>query len=101
MMPNDSYYDILNVEPTATQAEIIKSYRKIARKHHPDKNNNKTTKDFSMVNEAKDFSMVNEAYECLSCPEKRKEYDLSNPPRINPVFKDIFDTNFGSSILNK
>ena len=94
MMPNDSYYDILNVEPTATQAEITKSYRKIALKDHPDKNknNNKTTID---------FSMVNEAYECLSCPEKRKEYDLSNPPPINPAFKDIFDTYCKPRSLNR
>ena len=92
MMPNDSYYDILNVEPTATQEEISKSYKKIARKHHPDKNNNKTTID---------FSMVNEAYACLSCPEQRKEYDLSNPPPINPAFKDIFDTYCKPRSLNR
>tara|TARA_Y200000002_G_scaffold379521_1_gene388937 strand:- start:5642 stop:5932 length:291 start_codon:yes stop_codon:yes gene_type:complete len=96
MMPNDSYYDILNVEPTATQAEISKSYRKIALQHHPDKNKNngKATKD---------FSTVNEAYECLKCPERRKEYDLSNPPppRINPAFKDIFDTYCKPRSLNR
>ena len=98
MMPNDSYYGILNVEPTATQEEIIKSYRTLAKRLHPDKNihpdknNNKTTID---------FSMVNEAYACLSCPEQRKEYDLSNPPPINPAFKDIFDTYCKPRSLNR
>jgi curved DNA-binding protein len=62
------YYKILGVSKTATQKEIKTTYRKLARKFHPDLNpGNKKS-------EAK-FKEANEANEVLSDPEKRKKYD--------------------------
>ena len=64
------YYETLGVAKTATEAEIKKAFRKLARQYHPDvvKEREKKTA------EAK-FKEINEAYEVLSDPEKRKKYD--------------------------
>ena len=62
------YYEILGVRRNADEKEIKTSYRKLARKYHPDVNPNDKTA------EAK-FKEVSEAYEVLSDPEKRKLYD--------------------------
>lgn len=62
------YYKILGVGKTATQDEIKKAYRKLARKHHPDLNPN----DSEAI---KKFQEINEANEVLSDPEKREKYD--------------------------
>ena len=62
------YYKILGVEKIASQADIKKSYRKLARKYHPDLNPNDP--------KAKEqFQEINEANEVLSDPDKRKKYD--------------------------
>ncbi len=62
------YYKILGIDKNATQEEIKKAYRKLARKHHPDLNpNDKNAKS--------NFQQINEANEVLSDPEKRKQYD--------------------------
>jgi curved DNA-binding protein len=62
------YYKILNLDKSATAADIKKSYRKLARKLHPDLNpNDKTAQE--------KFQKINEANEVLSDPEKRKKYD--------------------------
>ncbi|MCL2742844.1 MAG: DnaJ domain-containing protein [Planctomycetaceae bacterium] len=66
---NDDYYKILEVSKTASQDEIQKAYRKLARKHHPDLNKDNPK-------EAKEkFQQVQEAYDVLINPEKRKIYD--------------------------
>ena len=62
------YYTVLGVAKTATQDEIRKAFRKLARQHHPDVAKDKKTA------EAK-FKEINEANEVLSDPEKRKRYD--------------------------
>lgn len=62
------YYKILEVDKKATEAEIKKAYRKLARKYHPDLNpNNKEAE--------KKFKEINEANEVLSHAENRKKYD--------------------------
>ncbi len=62
------YYKILNLDKSASQEDIKKAYRKLARKLHPDLNPN--DKDAE-----KKFQQINEANEVLSDPEKRKKYD--------------------------
>ena len=64
-----SYYDILGVSKTASDADIRKAYLKLARKHHPDVNPN------NVEAEAK-FKEINEAYQVLSDEETRKKYDV-------------------------
>ncbi len=62
------YYQILGVDKNASEAEIKKAYRKLARKFHPDLNPNDAEAH-------KKFQAINEANEVLSDPEKRKKYD--------------------------
>jgi curved DNA-binding protein len=62
------YYKILGVPKNATEKDIKKAYRKMARKYHPDINPNNPTAE-------QKFKEVNEANEVLSDPEKREKYD--------------------------
>lgn len=62
------YYKILGVDKTATQDDIKKAFRKLARQYHPDLNPNDP-------NAKERFQAINEANEVLSDPEKRKKYD--------------------------
>ena len=62
------YYSVLGIPKTASDEDIKKAYRKLARKHHPDLNPNDAEAN-------KKFQQINEANEVLSDPEKRKKYD--------------------------
>ena len=67
-MAQQDYYAVLGVPASASQDEIKKQYRKLAAKHHPDKNPNDPKA-------ADTFKSISEAYQTLGDAEKRKQYD--------------------------
>src|SRR5574344_929037 len=69
MATKRDYYEVLGVSKTATDDELKKAYRQLAKKYHPDANPNNRAES-----EAK-FKEINEAYETLSNPQKRQMYD--------------------------
>ena len=89
-----SLYDILGVKRDAEPKEIVRAYRRAARKHHPDANPGDE-------DAAARFRAVREAYEVLSDPKRREQYDRTGdttPPRagthadiINVVQNALFD----------
>ena len=100
------FYEILGVAREATQEEIKKSYKKLAKKYHPDLN--------AGDSEAEDkFKEVNAAYEVLSDDNKRQAYDMYGEDGLNggfqggsgfggfgDIFGDIFDI-FGGGFSNR
>ena len=84
MTKNDPYR-VLGVNRGASEEEIKRAYRRLARRHHPDMNNN------SKAAEGR-FKEVSEAYEILSDAEKRRLYDRFGHEGMNPGF-----TGFGAS----
>src|SRR5512135_666907 len=62
------YYEVLGVGRTASQEEIRKAYKRLARKHHPDLNPGDKAAE-------ERFKRVQEAYDVLSDPKKRQMYD--------------------------
>src|SRR5438046_1175258 len=68
MAQTKDYYNVIGVPSSATQDEIKKAYRKLAAKHHPDKNQNDPKA-------AERFKEISEAYQVLGDAEKRKQYD--------------------------
>ena len=67
-MDYKDYYSTLGISKTATQEDIKKAFRKLARKHHPDVNPGDAAA-------TEKFKEISEAYEVLSDPEKRQKYD--------------------------
>lgn len=74
-MPKKDFYTILGVPRGATQEEIKKAYRSLARKYHPDRNNDNEETTAR-------FQEITEAYETLSNPETRNLYD-----RLGPLYQ--------------
>ncbi len=76
-----NYYQILNVKPTATDEEIKRSYRVLAKRYHPDVNPGDASA-------SERFADINEAHDVLSDPKKRAEFDNklkeSAAPRLKP-----------------
>ncbi len=66
------YYEILGLSRTASEDEIKKAFRRLARKYHPDVNPGDKTAE-------EKFKEINEAYTVLSDPEKRRRYDQLGP----------------------
>jgi DnaJ-class molecular chaperone len=66
---SNDYYKVLGVSETASEEEIKRAYRRLAKKHHPDANptNRKPSEE--------KFKQISEAYDVLSDPEKRRRYD--------------------------
>lgn len=62
------FYKVLGVSNDASEKDLTKAYRKLARKYHPDANPNDTSAEDK-------FKAVSEAYDVLSDPDRRKEYD--------------------------
>jgi len=88
-MAKRDYYEVLQIERTATDEEIKKSYRKLAVKFHPDKNPGDKSAE-------ERFKEIGEAYEALSDPQKRAAYDeyghaAFDPRRRASGFHDPFE----------
>jgi molecular chaperone DnaJ len=78
-MPKRDYYDILGVPRNADEDDIKKAYRKLAMKHHPDRNQG----DKAKASEEK-FKEAKEAYEMLTDPQKRAAYDQYGHAGVDP-----------------
>ena len=90
-------YEILGLPRTATQDEIRKAYRRLARELHPDSSGDPATEER--------FKQVTAAYEILSDPDKRQRYDLygGGGPEAFPFgdISEIFEAFFGTGTFGR
>lgn len=87
-MAKRDYYEVLGVARTASADEIKKAYRKLAMKHHPDRNpDDKSAED--------KFKEANEAYEVLSDEDKRAAYDRHGHAGVDPSMGGFGAGGFG------
>src|SRR6478672_8627946 len=102
-MAKRDYYEVLGVNKDASDDEIKKAYRKLAMKHHPDRNPDNPKSE-------EHFKEAKEAYEVLSDPKKRPAYDHYGHAGVDPsaaagagagsfadAFGDIFGDIFGGN----
>ena len=73
-----NYYETLGIPRFSSSEEVKKAYRRLAHKYHPDKNR-------SGAQGEEFFRQIKEAYDALSCPLKKKDYDLVLRARSTPV----------------
>ncbi|KAI1353443.1 DnaJ domain-containing protein [Xylaria sp. FL0043] len=92
MVVDTTYYDALGVQPTATELEIKKAYRKLAIVHHPDKNPNDPTAH-------EKFQTIGEAYQVLSDKDLRAAYDKYGKESAKPGEGFVDPAEFFSSIF--
>ena len=76
-MAKRDFYDILGVNRDASEEEIKKAYRKLAMKHHPDRNPDNPKAE-------EHFKEAKEAYEILSDSQKRAAYDQYGHAGVDP-----------------
>ncbi|KAL2757026.1 hypothetical protein ACRALDRAFT_1041484 [Sodiomyces alcalophilus JCM 7366] len=92
MVADTAYYDTLGVQPTATELEIKKAYRRMAIIHHPDKNPNDPTAH-------EKFQEIGEAYQVLSDNDLRATYDKFGKDYAKPSEGFVDPAEFFSSIF--
>jgi len=94
-MATIDYYAVLGVERGAADADVKKSFRRLAQQWHPDVNKDPAAPER--------FKEINEAYQVLSDPERRQRYDLFGTADLGDAgagfggFADIFDAFFGGN----
>ncbi|MCY4513513.1 MAG: DnaJ domain-containing protein [Bdellovibrionales bacterium] len=81
MKSNVNYYRILNISPKANGGEIKKTYLRLARKYHPDKNKGNKLAE-------RKFKQINEAYQILKDPQARELFDSKLKQKMSPPRQD-------------
>lgn len=93
-MTKRDYYEILGVDKNASQEEIKKAFRQLAKKWHPDVNP-------SNIKEAEEkFKEINEAFQVLSDPQKRRQYDEYGHAAFKPEDFDFREFSFDEIFRN-